>query len=31
MELFHSLWAWILTPVGLLVTAIAYLNWPWHR
>lgn len=30
MDLFYSIWSWIVTPVGLLVTALAYLNWPWH-
>jgi hypothetical protein len=30
MEILGSIWAWILTPIGLLIAAVAIWNWPWH-
>jgi hypothetical protein len=27
---FEGIWAWIVTPLGLLVAALAIWNWPWH-
>jgi hypothetical protein len=27
MELFESVWAWILTPIGMIITAIVVWNW----
>ena len=26
----NGIWAWLLTPIGLVAAVIAFWNWPWH-
>jgi hypothetical protein len=30
MDWFDEMWAWLLTPLGVVVALIALWNWPWH-
>jgi hypothetical protein len=30
MEWLDTIWAWLLTPLGIFVAIVAAWNWPWH-
>lgn len=30
MDWMDTIWAWLLTPLGMIVAIIAAWNWPWH-